>query len=140
MRVATNFCHSSGLKVSHVTIKNHIPHMIGLGTFDKREVAVDIIGKIADEYNIKLDPSSVQTAIEFQQQLLSEVVTIAGGQCLNSVKNGSLDVRQIQSYALLFGMWSKVVSLEQRINPDAAMATIKAHLGDLKQIEAVVDV
>jgi hypothetical protein len=143
MRVATSFCQANGLKVSHVTIKNHIPHMIGLGTFDGRELAVDTIGAIADEYNIKLDPSSVDTAIEFQQQLLSEAITIAGGRCLNSAKNNTLDLRQVQAYSLLFGMWSKVVSLEQRINPDAAMATIKGHLGDIKQIEAseaVIDV
>jgi hypothetical protein len=140
MRSAADYCLDNGLKVSHVTVKNHIPHLIGLGRIDSRELAADTIAKIADEYHIKLDPSSVDTAIEYQQQLLSEVITIAGGKCLNSAKNGNLDLRQVQAYSLLFGMWSKVVSLEQRINPDAAMATIKAHLGDIKQTEAVIDV
>jgi hypothetical protein len=140
LRAAAEYCAEKGFKISYVTVKNHIPHLIGLGRIDSRELAADVIEKIAAEYKIELDPCAIETSISYQQQILSQAITIAGCQTLESLKAGGIDPKQVKAYTDLFGVWAKVISLEQRINPDAAMATIRGQLEDIKQIEAVIDV
>jgi hypothetical protein len=108
---------------------------------DSRVLSAEVIEKIAAEYRIKVDASAIETAIEYQQQILCQAITIAGCQTLDSLKSSELDPKQVKAYTDLFGVWARVVSLEQRINPDAAMLTIRGQLEDVKQIEgAIIDI
>jgi hypothetical protein len=140
-RVAAQWCQDRGLDISYGVVNTHVPHLLGTAkSSDNRELAADVIDKIAAEYKIELDPCAIETSISYQQQILSQAITIAGCQTLESLKSGGIDPKQVKAYTDLFGVWAKVISLEQRINPDAAMATIRGQLEDIKQIEAIIDV
>jgi hypothetical protein len=145
LRSAAQWARERGLGVTYATVRTHIPHLRGDKKADSREISSGTIEKLAAEHNITLDPCAVDTAIEYQQQILSQIVTLTGIRCLAEVKeaiakNVPFPLKTAQAYSLLFGMFAKVTALEKIVDVDAAAATMQKYYGEAKVIEAVVDV